>query len=109
MAVVVKLMGCLYCPQAPQPQASLQRGLSNSARGVLSNFAQASQLSVASSLMGMTSAKHCGSSGSSSSSSNRLQHDSRRQIYNIPGTYGTVPTYMFIYVNMTELGLDPSV
>ncbi|XP_010746724.1 transcriptional repressor p66-beta isoform X5 [Larimichthys crocea] len=72
---------------APQPQASLQRGLSNSARGVLSNFAQASQLSVASSLMGMTSAKHCGSGGSSSSSSNRLQHDSRRQIYNIPGTY----------------------
>lgn len=70
--------------QAPQPQASLQRGLSNSARGVLSNFAQASQLSVASSLMGMTSAKHCGSGGSSSSS-NRLQHDSRRQIYNIPG------------------------
>ncbi|XP_032391028.1 transcriptional repressor p66-beta isoform X2 [Etheostoma spectabile] len=71
--------------QAPQPQASLQRGLSNSARGVLSNFAQASQLSVASSLMGMTSAKHCGSGGGSSSSSNRLQHDSRRQIYNIPG------------------------
>ncbi|XP_056254844.1 transcriptional repressor p66-beta isoform X1 [Seriola aureovittata] len=72
--------------QAPQPQASLQRGLSNSARGVLSNFAQASQLSVASSLMGMTSAKHCGSGGGGgSSSSNRLQHDSRRQIYNIPG------------------------
>nr|XP_020442534.1 LOW QUALITY PROTEIN: transcriptional repressor p66-beta [Monopterus albus] len=70
--------------QAPQPQASLQRGLSNSAQGVLSNFAQASQLSVASSLMGMTSAKHCGSGGGSSSS-NRLQHDSRRQIYNIPG------------------------
>uniref|UniRef100_A0A8C6TKB9 GATA zinc finger domain containing 2B n=1 Tax=Neogobius melanostomus TaxID=47308 RepID=A0A8C6TKB9_9GOBI len=67
----------------PQSQASLQRGLSNSARGVLSNFAQASQLSVASSLMGMTSAKHCGSG--SSSSSNRLQHDSHRQIYNIPG------------------------
>ncbi|XP_008419794.1 transcriptional repressor p66-beta isoform X2 [Poecilia reticulata] len=67
--------------QAQQPQASLQRGLSNSARGVLSNFAQASQLSVASSLMGMSSAKHCGSGGSS----NRLQHDSRRQIYNIPG------------------------
>ncbi|XP_075907577.1 transcriptional repressor p66-beta [Nelusetta ayraudi] len=74
--------------QAPQPQASLQRGLSNSARGVLSNFAQASQLSVASSLMGMSSAKHCGSGGgggSGSSSSNRLQHESRRQIYNIPG------------------------
>ncbi|XP_026156357.1 transcriptional repressor p66-beta [Mastacembelus armatus] len=74
--------------QAPQPQASLQRGLSNSARGVLSNFAQASQLSVASSLMGMTNAKHCGSGGgssSSSSSSSRLQHDSHRQIYNIPG------------------------
>lgn len=75
----------VYCPQAPQPQASLQRGLSNSARGVLSNFAQASQLSVASSLMGMTSAKHCGSGGGSSSSS-RLQHDSHRQIYNIAGT-----------------------
>ncbi|XP_030267459.1 transcriptional repressor p66-beta isoform X1 [Sparus aurata] len=80
--------------QAPQPQASLQRGLSNSARGVLSNFAQASQLSVASSLMGMTSAKHCGSGGSSSSSSNRLQHDSRRQIYNIPGTYGLNIAYL---------------
>uniref|UniRef100_A0A3P8WEQ4 GATA zinc finger domain containing 2B n=1 Tax=Cynoglossus semilaevis TaxID=244447 RepID=A0A3P8WEQ4_CYNSE len=46
--------------QAPQPQASLQRGLSSSARGVLSNFTQASQLSVASSLMGMTNAKYCG-------------------------------------------------
>ncbi|XP_028316436.1 transcriptional repressor p66-beta isoform X3 [Gouania willdenowi] len=69
--------------QAPQPQAPLQRGLSNSARGVLSNFAQASQLSVASSLMGMSSSKHCGSSGSTGSS--RLQHDNRRQIYNIPG------------------------
>lgn len=67
------------CAQAPQPQASLQRGLSNSAQGVLSNFAQASQLSVASSLMGMSSAKHCGGGGAS------LQHDSRRQIYNIPG------------------------
>ncbi|KAJ3608593.1 hypothetical protein NHX12_023125 [Muraenolepis orangiensis] len=43
--------------QAPQPQAPMQRGMSSSARGVLSNFAQASQLS----------------------------HDSRRQIYNIPG------------------------
>ncbi|XP_060916380.1 transcriptional repressor p66-beta isoform X1 [Labrus bergylta] len=74
-------------PQAPQPQASMQRGLSNSARGVLSNFAQASQLSVASSLMGMTSAKHCGSGGSGSS--NRMQHDSRRQIYNIPGNQQT--------------------
>ncbi|KAM6899494.1 transcriptional repressor p66-beta [Xenentodon cancila] len=71
--------------QAPQPQASLQRGLSNSARGVLSNFAQASQLSVASSLMGMTGAKHCGGGGGGGGSSNRLQHDSRRQIYNIPG------------------------
>uniref|UniRef100_A0A8B9KJ84 Transcriptional repressor p66-beta-like n=1 Tax=Astyanax mexicanus TaxID=7994 RepID=A0A8B9KJ84_ASTMX len=40
--------------QAPQPQAALQRGLSSSARGVLSNFAQASQLSVASGLLGMT-------------------------------------------------------
>lgn len=83
--VAVMVMGCLCCPQAPQPQASMQRGLSNSARGVLSNFAQASQLSVASSLMGMTSAKHCGSGGGGSSS-NRMQHDSRRQIYNIPGT-----------------------
>ncbi|KAF3834446.1 hypothetical protein F7725_025650 [Dissostichus mawsoni] len=74
----------LHCAVAPQPQASMQRGLSNSARGVLSNFAQASQLSVASSLMGMTSGKHCGSGGGSGSS-NRMQHDSRRQIYNIPG------------------------
>uniref|UniRef100_A0A4W4HDR9 GATA-type domain-containing protein n=1 Tax=Electrophorus electricus TaxID=8005 RepID=A0A4W4HDR9_ELEEL len=42
--------------QAPQPQAqALQRGLSSSARGVLSNFAQASQLSVASGLLGMSS------------------------------------------------------
>ncbi|CAL8297096.1 unnamed protein product [Lota lota] len=40
--------------QAPQPQAQMQRGMSSSARGVLSNFAQASQLSVATSLMGMT-------------------------------------------------------
>lgn len=70
------------CAQAPQPQASLQRGLSNSAQGVLSNFAQASQLSVASSLMGMSSAKHCGGGGGGGAS---LQHDSRRQIYNIPG------------------------
>ncbi|TRY99968.1 hypothetical protein DNTS_008530 [Danionella cerebrum] len=74
--------------QTPQPQASLQRGLSSSARGVLSNFAQASQLSVASGLMGMAG-KRCGSSGGASggsgSSSSRAQHDSRRQIYNIPG------------------------
>uniref|UniRef100_A0A8C2KXH6 GATA zinc finger domain containing 2B n=1 Tax=Cyprinus carpio TaxID=7962 RepID=A0A8C2KXH6_CYPCA len=41
--------------QTPQPQAALQRGLSSSARGVLSNFAQASQLSVASGLLDMTS------------------------------------------------------
>ncbi|XP_030645238.1 transcriptional repressor p66-beta [Chanos chanos] len=40
--------------QAPQPQAALQRGLTSSARGVLSNFAQASQLSVPSGLLGMT-------------------------------------------------------
>ncbi|XP_036422369.1 transcriptional repressor p66-beta [Colossoma macropomum] len=67
--------------QAPQPQADLHRGLSSSARGVLSNFAQASQLSVASGLLGMTS-KHC---GGASGSSSRQQHESRRQIYNIPG------------------------
>ncbi|XP_048881186.1 transcriptional repressor p66-beta-like isoform X2 [Brienomyrus brachyistius] len=66
-------------PQASQPPASLQRGLSGSAQGVLSNFAQASQLSVASSLMGMTG-KRCGSSGG------RAQHESRRQLYSIPGT-----------------------
>ncbi|XP_046874880.1 transcriptional repressor p66-beta [Hypomesus transpacificus] len=71
--------------QAPQPQASLQRGLSTSARGVLSNFAQASQLSVASGLLGMAG-KRCGSGGGGgSSSSSRAQHDGRRQIYNIPG------------------------
>lgn len=67
--------------QAPQPQAALQRGLSSSARGVLSNFAQASQLSVAGGLLGMTN-KRC---GGGSASSSRSQHESRRQIYNIPG------------------------
>ncbi|KAG5856506.1 hypothetical protein ANANG_G00008670 [Anguilla anguilla] len=67
-------------PQATQSQASLQRGLSSSARGVLSNFAQASQLSVASSLLGMTGKQRCGGGGGS-----RAQHDSRRQLYNIPG------------------------
>ncbi|XP_072572243.1 transcriptional repressor p66-beta-like isoform X3 [Paramormyrops kingsleyae] len=65
-------------PQASQPPTSLQRGLSGSAQGVLSNFAQASQLSVASSLMGMTG-KRC------SSSNSRAQHESRRQLYSIPG------------------------
>ncbi|KAL4624810.1 transcriptional repressor p66-beta-like isoform X2 [Arapaima gigas] len=64
--------------QPPQPQASLQRGISSSARGVLSNFAQASQLSVASGLLGMTG-KRCGTSGG------RPSEDSRRQLYNIPG------------------------
>nr|XP_033780213.1 transcriptional repressor p66-beta isoform X2 [Geotrypetes seraphini] len=38
--------------QAPQPQATLQRGIPN-ARSMLSNFAQAPQLSVAGSLLGM--------------------------------------------------------
>ncbi|KPP66469.1 transcriptional repressor p66-beta-like [Scleropages formosus] len=65
-------------PQPPQPQASLQRGISSSARGVLSNFAQASQLSVASGLLGMTG-KRCGSGGG------RTAEESRRQLYNIPG------------------------
>lgn len=67
-------------PQSSPSQASLQRGLSSSARGVLSNFAQAqaSQLSVAGGLLGMSS-KHGGGSSSQS------QHDSRRQLYNIPG------------------------
>ncbi|XP_028910637.1 transcriptional repressor p66-beta isoform X2 [Ornithorhynchus anatinus] len=39
--------------QAPQPQSSLQRGLPTSARSMLSNFAQAPQLSVAGGLLGM--------------------------------------------------------
>ncbi|XP_048849991.1 transcriptional repressor p66-beta isoform X2 [Brienomyrus brachyistius] len=65
--------------QAPQPQASLQRGLSSSARGVLSNFAQASQLSVASDLLGMAG-KQCGGGGGG-----RASHESRRHLYNIPG------------------------
>ncbi|XP_061088873.1 transcriptional repressor p66-beta-like isoform X3 [Conger conger] len=68
-------------PQVTQSQASLQRGLSSSARGVLSNFAQASQLSVASSLLGMTGKQRCGGGGGGS----RAQHDSRRQLYSIPG------------------------
>uniref|UniRef100_A0A3P8YC29 GATA-type domain-containing protein n=1 Tax=Esox lucius TaxID=8010 RepID=A0A3P8YC29_ESOLU len=74
--------------QAPQPQASMQRGLSSSARGVLSNFAQASQLSVASGLLGMSGKQRCGGGGGSGGGgggSGRLQHDGRRQIYNIPG------------------------
>ncbi|CAB1350992.1 unnamed protein product [Coregonus sp. 'balchen'] len=75
-------------PNAPQPQASMQRGLSSSARGVLSNFAQASQLSVASGLLGMTGKQRCGGGGGGTSGgggSSRIQHDGRRQIYNIPG------------------------
>ncbi|NXI16146.1 P66B protein, partial [Irena cyanogastra] len=39
--------------QAPQPQSSLQRGIPTSARSMLSNFAQAPQLSVAGGLLGM--------------------------------------------------------
>ncbi|XP_031442613.1 transcriptional repressor p66-beta isoform X2 [Clupea harengus] len=71
---------------APQPQAAaLQRSLSSSARGVLSNFAQASQLQVASGLLGMAG-KHCGGGGGGGGGgSSRSQHDSHRQIYNIPG------------------------
>ncbi|XP_037392843.1 transcriptional repressor p66-beta-like isoform X1 [Pygocentrus nattereri] len=68
--------------QAAHSQASLQRSVnsagSGSARGVLSNFAQASQLALPTAIMGMTS-KHC------SSSSSRAQHDSRHQLYSIPG------------------------
>ncbi|KAG9345333.1 hypothetical protein JZ751_009879 [Albula glossodonta] len=66
-------------PQAAQSQASLQRSLTSSARGVLSNFAQASQLQVASGLLGMTGKQRCGGGSS------RAQHESRRQLYNIPG------------------------
>ncbi|PNI90813.1 GATAD2B isoform 14, partial [Pan troglodytes] len=39
--------------QAPQPQSSLQRGMPTSARSMLSNFAQAPQLSVPGGLLGM--------------------------------------------------------
>ncbi|NXK70600.1 P66B protein, partial [Sylvietta virens] len=39
--------------QAPQPQSGLQRGIPTSARSMLSNFAQAPQLSVAGGLLGM--------------------------------------------------------
>ncbi|XP_038624943.1 transcriptional repressor p66-beta isoform X2 [Tachyglossus aculeatus] len=39
--------------EAPQPQSSLQRGVPTSARSMLSNFAQAPQLSVAGGLLGM--------------------------------------------------------
>ncbi|NWH58659.1 P66B protein, partial [Geococcyx californianus] len=39
--------------QAPQPQSTLQRGIPTSARSMLSNFAQAPQLSVAGGLLGM--------------------------------------------------------
>ncbi|NXH55896.1 P66B protein, partial [Rhabdornis inornatus] len=44
---------CVRVPQAPQPQSSLQRGIPTSARSMLSNFAQAPQLSVAGGLLGM--------------------------------------------------------
>ncbi|XP_010903565.2 transcriptional repressor p66-beta isoform X3 [Esox lucius] len=75
-------------PQVTQSQASLQRGLSSSARGVLSNFAQASQLSVASSLLGMTGKRsgQVGGGGHSRAQQQQQQHhDSRRQLYGIPG------------------------
>ncbi|XP_058253247.1 transcriptional repressor p66-beta-like isoform X1 [Hemibagrus wyckioides] len=68
--------------QVAQSQVSVQRSVSaagsGSARGVLSNFAQASQLALPGTIMGMTS-KHC------STSSSRSQHDSRHQLYGIPG------------------------
>lgn len=68
--------------QSAQSQVSVQRSASSassgSARGVLSNFAQASQLALPTAIMGMTS-KHC------SSSSSRAQHDGRHQLYSIPG------------------------
>ena len=46
-------------PQAPQPQSSLQRGIPTSARSMLSNFAQAPQLSVAGGLLGMPGKTRC--------------------------------------------------
>lgn len=61
-----------------QVQRSASSASSGSARGVLSNFAQASQLALPTAIMGMTS-KHC------SSSSSRAQHDGRHQLYSIPG------------------------
>ncbi|GAA6074035.1 transcriptional repressor p66-beta-like [Tachysurus ichikawai] len=61
-----------------QVQRSLSAAGSGSARGVLSNFAQASQLALPGTIMGMTS-KHC------STSSSRSQHDGRHQLYGIPG------------------------
>ncbi|KAI5106146.1 transcriptional repressor p66-beta, partial [Silurus meridionalis] len=68
--------------QVAQSQVSVQRSVSaagsGSARGVLSNFAQASQLALPGTIMGMSS-KHC------STSSSRSQHDSRHQLYGIPG------------------------
>uniref|UniRef100_A0A4W5MWG0 GATA zinc finger domain containing 2B n=1 Tax=Hucho hucho TaxID=62062 RepID=A0A4W5MWG0_9TELE len=60
-------------PQVTQSQASLQRGLSGSARGVLSNFAQASQLSVTSSLLGMTGKR-----------SGQLSTSGHSRLYSIP-------------------------
>lgn len=47
------LVPSLPPPQAPQPQSTLQRGIPTSARSMLSNFAQAPQLSVAGGLLGM--------------------------------------------------------
>ncbi|KAL0962230.1 hypothetical protein UPYG_G00337380 [Umbra pygmaea] len=100
--------------QAPQPQASMQRSLSSSARGVLSNFAQASQLSVASGLMGMSGKQRCGGGGGGGGSggggsSGRIQHDGRRQIYNIPGGFLRTPYGLNIaYLNPGGVGAHKS-
>ncbi|KAL0984874.1 hypothetical protein UPYG_G00149800 [Umbra pygmaea] len=88
-------------PQVSQSQSSLQRGLSSSARGVLSNFAQASQLSVASSLLGMTGKRsgQVGPGGHSRAQQQQQQqhHDNRRQLYSIPGVNIT-------YLNQGSVG-----
>uniref|UniRef100_A0A4W4G710 GATA-type domain-containing protein n=1 Tax=Electrophorus electricus TaxID=8005 RepID=A0A4W4G710_ELEEL len=67
--------------QAAPSQVSAQRTAppagSGSAHGVLSSFAQASQLTLPGGIMGM--------SGKHSASSARAQHDSRHQLYSIPG------------------------
>ncbi|XP_062848478.1 transcriptional repressor p66-beta-like [Trichomycterus rosablanca] len=63
-----------------QSQVLVQRGLSgasSTARGVLSNFAQASQLTLPGAIMSMAS-KHC-------STSSGRSHDGRHQLYGIPG------------------------
>ncbi|KAM4601552.1 transcriptional repressor p66-beta-like [Polymixia lowei] len=80
-------------PQSSQSQGCVQRGAGcGSARGVLSTFAQASQMSVASGLMAMSASKHCNQTAIAGHPrphhhprTHHQQQDSRRTLYGLPG------------------------